>query len=466
MPEHSSAAVVEPSSDLARSRRTLDRARASDLAADVAIVSAIALVLGVVRLGTPSFWVDEAFTAWRTEQPYTELIEGYHWLYQTIINTWAIAAGTSEWALRFPSVVGLMAACALLVVLARMLFPRSVGLLGGLLLATSPFLVKWSQQARGYTMLLAISVLATILLLRALDRGSRGAWALYGLAFSAVVVWHPVAGAVLVPAHVVLMAQRRERLLPHALLAALIVLALGGVWAGQILERSTGEGPQGIDWLTAPSPQSAARTFLDVSGAAGLGALLALAGLVVLWRTRRRELAVWLGVWAAAPFVVTLLALPLKPLYLDRYLITAAPAFALLGGVALASIGTRLRVAALAAVVLVTTLGLVSWYSSAEPEGNWRGEDWRAAVREVLERRTAGEPVLVVPWTVYQAATYYGADVVQTSAAPSVWVVTWSETESELGEDQRAVLERGGRRLVEREQFGRRVTIQHWQREE
>ena len=124
-----------------------------------------------------------------------------------------------------PLRVGAMLACALLVVLARMFFDRRVALLSGLLLATSPFLVKWSQQARGYTLLVSLSVLSTILLVRALDRGSRPAWALYGVAFAAVVVWHPIAGALLVPAQLVLAAQRRDRLLPHGLLAAVIVLA-------------------------------------------------------------------------------------------------------------------------------------------------------------------------------------------------------------------------------------------------
>ncbi len=459
--------VAEPHDAKSLGQTPIERVASNTLAIDVVVVASVALVLGLIRLGTPSFWVDEAFTAWRTEQSYAELIEGYHWLYQTIVNVWATFAGTSEWSLRFLSVIGAMLACALLVVLARMFFDRRIALLSGLLLATSPFLVKWSQQARGYTLLVSLSVLSTILLVRALDRGSRPAWALYGLAFAAVVVWHPIAGAVLVPAQLALAAQRRDRLLPHGLLAAVIVLALGGVWTGQILERSTGEGPGGVDWLTTPSPETAAHTFLDVSGAAGLGALLAVAGFVVLWRVGRSGVSAWLAAWAVAPFALALLALPLKPLFLDRYLITAAPAFALLGGVALGSLRVRPRTVCLAVVVLATALGLAQWYSSSEPNGNWRGENWRAAVHEILDRRDPEEPVLVVPWSVRQAAMYYGLeDPVATSAAPSIWAVTWSEEGRELTPEERSLVESGDRQLVERRQFGRRMTIQRWRREE
>ena len=54
----------------------------------------------------------------------------------------------------------------------------------GCLLATSPYFVKWSQQARAYPFLAAAAIVATLLLLRALERDGRAAWALYGLAFT------------------------------------------------------------------------------------------------------------------------------------------------------------------------------------------------------------------------------------------------------------------------------------------
>ena len=94
------------------------------LALDFAIVSGTSLAFGLVRLGTPSIWVDESFTARAAHSSYTSYIEGYHWLYYSIVRPWTAVAGTSEWALRFPSVVGAMIASALVVVLGRKLFDR------------------------------------------------------------------------------------------------------------------------------------------------------------------------------------------------------------------------------------------------------------------------------------------------------------------------------------------------------
>ncbi len=434
------------------------RVRASARALDVAIVSGVALVLGLVQLGTPSLWVDESFTANAVRETFLNPIDQYHWVYYSLVSVWTFLAGTSEWALRAPSVFAAMLACGLLVSLARMLFDRRVALAGGLFLAASPFIVKWSQQACGYTLVLAVSILATVLLLRALERGSRGAWLVYGLAFSLVFAMHPVSAFVLVPAHAVLLGQRREKLLPHGLLAACIIVALGAPWAFARAKQTPAQ-----DWLDRPSPRVALDTLLDISGAAGLGLLLAVVGLVVLRRMGRRDIALWIGTWAFAPFVLALAVSFVTPIYLDRYLITAAPAFALLAGVAVLGMGRRLGVLIGGAAVVATSIGLVGWYSQAD-RANWRGEDWSKAVGTVLERRSESDAVVVVPWWANPAARYYGASPTGISSADSLWVLVWSEDGHRLPASERRPLGFGDHRLVERLQFGRRLSAQLWKR--
>jgi mannosyltransferase len=445
-------------------RGALARLRGSSLTLGILVASGAALALGLVRLGTPSLWADESFTARAVNGSVLDLFDGYHGLYYSVAKTWALFAGTSEAALRFPSVVGAMLASALLVVLGYRLFDRRVAIVGGILLAASPFVVQWSQQARGYTLMLALSLGATLLLLRALDRRTRADWGLYGVAFATLVVWHPVAGLLLAPAHIVPLWQRRNRVLPHGLLAGAIVLALGVPWAAQIAIRSTGEGVA-MDWLKFPTAGAATHALLDVSGAAGLGVLLAAAGLWVLNRSGKRELAVWLGVWAIAPFLLALLVSLAQPIYLDRYLIVAAPAYALLAGVAIMGVGTRLRAGLIAAVVVATGLGLAQWYSSAG-DGNWRGENWRDGIRMVTERSGEADTVVVVPWSAHPAAEYYGARPVDVSSAASIWVLVWSETEPRDIEDaERQGLGFGEHRRVEKLDFGRRLSAQLWVRE-
>jgi mannosyltransferase len=448
-----------PRIDEGRTSGLLTRVRVGSLAFDLAIVSTVALVLGLLRLGVPSLWVDESFTAERVDQTFSEYFEGYYLLYSIVIKVWATVAGTSEWALRLPSVFASMVSCSLLVVLGRRLFDRWAALAAGLLLATSPFVVHWSQQARAYTMMVALVLVATLLVLRALERGTRGSWALYGLAFATVMVWHPVAGLLLAAPHAVLAYQRRGRLLPHCLVAIAIIMALGVTWSAQLAMRS-GDGSI-IAWIKYPTAESFSRALLDVSGATGFGLAVGVLGLILLARRGDGAMSLWLGVWAFSPFVVLLIASLEQPLFLDRYLLVAAPAFALLGGVALASVGRVWRIALVACLVLATAVGLAEWYSVSEG-GNWRGEDWRSAAAYVRSR-TDGD-VVVAPWWANPAASYYGLHVDDTSSADLVWVLSWSEDGHDLPASERAALGFGRHELVESREFGRRLTAQLWRR--
>ena len=448
-----------PTVELPFATRAVGRVRAaeSSLPVDLAMVTGVALVLGLFRLGTPSLWVDEAFTARAVRETLLNPIDQYHWLYYALLEPWTSVAGTSEWALRLPSVFAAMLACGLLVVLARRLVEREVALMSGLFLATSPFVVKWSQQARSYTLVLAASLLATVLLLRALERTSRGPWALYGLAFSLVFVLQPVSAFVLVPAHLVPVLRRRTAVLPHGLVAPCVLVVLGFPW---VFARAKQTPPW--DWLPRPSAEVAAKTLLEVSGVGGLGLALAIVGLVVLGRTGRRDLGLWLGTWAFVPFVVTFVVSFAKPIYLDRYLITAAPAFALLAAIAVFGVGRRWGAVVACAAIVATCFGLARWYGHGDV--GWRGEGWRSAVETVVARRADASTIVVVPWWASDAATYYGAPVTSASTADAIWVLVWSEDGHSPPAPDRRRLGFGEHQLVERLEFGRRLSAQLWRR--
>jgi mannosyltransferase len=348
-------------------------------------------------------------------------------------------------------------------VLARRLFDRRVALFSGLFLATSPYFVKWSQQARVYPFLAALAIVATLLLLRALDRGTRGPWALYGVAYTGLLVTHAVVGLLLVPAHAVLIAQRRRQALPHALLAGVVIVGLGAPWVAQLALRTSDEMSE-TAWIPYPSAEYVTGAFLGVSGAAGLGLALAALGLWMLRRAGEQPLAVWLGAWAFGPFLLALIVSIARPVFLDRYLVIAAPAFAMLAAVAVMSLVGRVRVGVAAAALVATGMGLGLWYQTTI-DGNWRGEDWRSAVAAALARSSDAEVVVVAPWWAHDAAEYYGAPAQDVATAPSVWVLYWSEDGPEIAPDVRRSLGIGEHRLVDRLPFGWRLTAQLWKRQ-
>jgi mannosyltransferase len=251
--------------------------------------------------------------------------------------------------------------------------------------------------------------------------------------------------------------------MPHGLLAALVVVGVGIPWVAQLAMRTADEGSE-TAWSPFPAAEGARRALAMVSGVAGLGLLLAVVGIVMLARAREGGLAVWLATWAFAPWAVALLVSTVRPIFLDRYLVIAAPAFAMLASVAVLGVASRLRPVVLAAAVLATSVGLALWYSS-DGDGNWRGEDWRGAVETVLDRRAEADEIVVVPWWAHDAPEYYGARASDVATARSVWVLQWSEADHSLPADVRAGLGLRSHDRVEKLQFGRRVSAQLWVRE-
>jgi hypothetical protein len=241
-----------------------------------------------------------------------------------------------------------------------------------------------------------------------------------------------------------------------------IVTVVGLAWIGQLALRTDGEASE-TAWIPYPSVEYAAGALLGVSGAAGLGVLLAALGLWTLRKARERRLAVWLGAWALGPFLLALAISLARPVFLDRYLVIATPAFAMLCAVAVFGLAARLRVGVLVVAAAATSLALVFWYQSVE-DGNWRGEDWRGAVATVNDRRADGDAVVVVPWWAHDAAEYYGAEATSVSGADSIWVLHWSEEGTQLPASVRRPLGFGDHELVETRQFGWRVSAQLWRR--
>ncbi|MEJ5200145.1 MAG: glycosyltransferase family 39 protein, partial [Anaerolineae bacterium] len=141
-----------------------------------------ALAVRVHRLGAQSLWYDEAVTAHVVGQGIAELTR---WtaddiqppLYYYVVAGWTAVAGRSEWALRFPSAFFGALTVALMWAAARRLFAsRAAALLAALLAAFSPLYVYYAQEARMYTQLTFLGLLAGYALWRAMEARDR-AWA-------------------------------------------------------------------------------------------------------------------------------------------------------------------------------------------------------------------------------------------------------------------------------------------------
>jgi mannosyltransferase len=135
----------------------------------------VAFLIRTVNLTTQSLWRDEVdairFSSWSSAELVAGLFRAGHNgpLFFLLLRPWRSLASDSEFALRYPSALMGTVAVPLGFVLARQLgLSRAAGLLLGGLLATSPYLVWYGQEAKMYTLLLVLMALAFIAYLKAL----------------------------------------------------------------------------------------------------------------------------------------------------------------------------------------------------------------------------------------------------------------------------------------------------------
>ncbi len=128
----------------------------------------IGFALRIYHLAAQGLWYDEAVSWYLTQMSLPQLTA---WtandiqppLYYYLLWFWVRLVGTSEYALRFPSVLFATLTLSLLWRLARRLFGISGAWLALLLALLSPFHVYYAQEARMYTLLTLFGLMSTYL---------------------------------------------------------------------------------------------------------------------------------------------------------------------------------------------------------------------------------------------------------------------------------------------------------------
>lgn len=278
--------------------------------------------------------------------------------YQLLVRLWTTLAGTSDLALRAPSILAMTLATLVTARLANRLAGARVGLLAGLLLVAVPTTSRYAQTAAPEALALLGALLATLALVTLLDRP--GAWPVVGytLALMFMTAAHVATLTVLV-AHLVVVVAMRRRRLPAWLLAALVGTAPTVtllVLAPPTWLRAATFRPGGL-----PPADDLATVLFGLALIGGVTAGLAVFSLSV------KKPAVVFSAWGL---------LPLGGLYLATRVAPGDPAalvfFALPAWVCLAALtlGRAVVVRGLAVVLLIAAVGLNAQIGVREPAGH------------------------------------------------------------------------------------------------
>ncbi len=210
--------------------RTEDSARSTLLA--LAALTAAAALLRFVTLSDQSYWVDESVTVHLLRMDLGSMLrqipksESTPPLYYLIAWLWAKLFGLGEFGLRSLSALIGTATIPLAFLAARELCSRRVGLAVAALAAVSPILVWYSQEARAYALVTALSALSLWAFARLLREPSRRFVVAWALASALALATHYFAAFLVLPEAVWLAAAPPTRRAAAPALAAVAVAGL------------------------------------------------------------------------------------------------------------------------------------------------------------------------------------------------------------------------------------------------
>lgn len=305
------------------------------------------------RLDAQELRGDEVFGYFFSLRPFDEMVQATvdlqepHPLASYIVqHHWLAWAGHSEFALRFTSIWFGLLAVALLWRLARVLtLSTAAALLATLLLASSPYAIWHSQDARMYSMSLALTTASTWLMLAWLQR-QRRVWAIAYMVISWIALHtHYFSGFVLVAQNLFVLIrtlqQPRLRFTFINWLSLQVTVAFFyGPWLLRVQTTLTNYHGNGDSPTVGAMLRRAGSVFLVGESIpvaqhlwwALLAGLLLLWGAVVLARagTNGQRTLLLLVLYGGVPLLATWWSATQRPIFNERYLVAVAPPFYLL----------------------------------------------------------------------------------------------------------------------------------------
>ena len=398
-----------------------------------------------------SLWRDEVDALLFATRPLPQLLDMFRQpgqngpLFFLLLRPWLAPAGHTEYALRFPALFfGVLSVPLLYVLLAR-LVGRPVASVGALLMALAPYGVWYGQEAKMYSLLtvLAPASLLAIVWLRE-KRGWRPWVALYLL--TSLGAYTHLLVALIVPVQMLWLV-----LLPWnprwwrrvlATLAYLLALVLPYVpflrWAPQMWTSNfqTGHPFVPLDEILKILGGAFSRGVLGIQPVSLFPYMLVLvAGIVLwpllaphapteisgarplergpegLWRMESASGARWRSVallvlWLLLPPLLVYLVSLGMPIFTDRYVIWAMPAYLALLACGIVALARFWRPLGIAAGALILALNGWSVYLQASQPIK---ADFRAAAAYVLARYQSGDAIMYqIPYNRY-TFTYYAS---------------------------------------------------------
>lgn len=369
-----------------------------------------------------SIWFDESYTAYIIRGDFDEIwrmtaIDVHPPLYYFFLKAWSLIFGNSVVGLRTMSVFFGAIAVILAFCLVKKLFGAKTAGIATLAMSVSPLLLRYAAEMRMYTMVLAVVLAASVILVEAIRREKTGWWIGYGALVSLGMWTHYFTALIWIAQLAYLIYIYRNKIWQkNIILAYMVAILLWLPWlpcfVKQFMDVEGGFWISAISLVTPVDYLSESLFFVSASAANGWLMIVMLVLLLIggyygtKWAKQEQKESIFLIMMVfLPPILLILLSLPpMTPLFVSRYVTYSAVMLWMLMGVILAKMeGKKVNKVLLAVVILIC--GMVGGYNVARrPEPS----DVRGLIAAIAEK-SDGE-IVAATESIYLDAIVYSND--------------------------------------------------------
>lgn len=396
------------------------------------VISALFIIAAFCKIDL-SIWHDESYSAYLIKGNFGDIwnltaVDVHPPLFYFCLKLWSLLFGTSIIALRSMSVFFGVIAIFLGYFLIKKLFNNKAAIISTVLLAFSPLFLKYSEEARMYTMVITIVFGATLLFKKAIDEKKIWYWLLYGVLVAIGMMTHYFSVLAWITHFIYLIYIYKEKIFnTKVMLAYLLAFCIFLPWLPNCIKQFT--AVQSDFWI----PSISGNTLIDYSVEAltsiqyaswvsGWLALLTIiivfffVGLIVRYLIEIKGMPkdgiekrnyVLLGMLAFLPpaLLVILSMPPLRPMFVTRYIIYSATVFWMLVGVLLSKLKINNKNIFIMIAVIITIL-----YGDICVFSRWAKSDIKELMNNIGARVNGDSLIITDVETAYLDAVHYSND--------------------------------------------------------
>lgn len=381
------------------------------------LIICLGFALRVNELNHDSLWLDEILTVRFSGGKLSRIFQDQHHppLFYAATKVGMTLFGNSEFAVRVSALLAGTLSIALIINFGRTVGRKYAGIWAGFLLAISAAHIIYSQEARQYALLTAITILSYILLYRALKRPRWSTWIAYALVTVLGLYTHYAAVIILISQTLLIFGWlvmgkfwRRIGILIYPVISALIVFILYIPQMGRLLVAlQSNVGTELVTDTGTVTPIN--EWFINVINPFGMyigwmqDLVLALVFLGLL-------LLAWQRDWLTLSILVVAVILPIPIVVVTnvargaffRYLLFMLPFYLFAAAIVLSEVllvtsRTRLgkTITLAASLIIAITLFYVAW-PRIQRDYQSIAEDWRGIISYLDQNANEDDVILTL----------------------------------------------------------------------